>query len=310
MQCELCNHLYCLQCFAKVKINREELQQKLAEMTGKNCLTCVVLKHQNIKREELFLLGNKQLTNYLNENNISINNCKEKYHLVDLIMENAERNGFVSRNDIEKEHNHENFVEQLRQAELMRQQEENQPHSSQNSPSTSRTETDNVNNTYNTDNVNRNQTPNNTSEGDSLRDNNVNENTEETNVDNKEIRTEMFLPGQTIIVENSLYVSGGEDVEQDNLENVEEPVVEINVENSEDQDTTLEEGTNTANTENSDQNTEDTETHENLEQVRSLIIVFKIVFYSGIRLIYQTKRWQLRRAEKTLYLLLISHLIL
>ena len=224
-------------------------------MTGKNCLTCVVLSHQNIKREQLFLLGNKQLTNYLNENNISINNCKEKYHLVDLIMENAERNGFVSRNDIEKEHNHENFVEQLRQAELMRQQEENQdqPHSSQNSPSTSRTETD-QDVGGNTDNVNGNQTPHNTSEG--------------------EVKTEMFLPGQAVIVENSVDVFSEEEEEQDNLENVEEL----------DADTILEEGTS-VNTGNSDQNTEDTETHENLDQVRSLIIVFKIVFHS--RIIFQ-----------------------
>ena len=279
MQCELCNHLYCLQCFAKVKINKEELQQKLAEMTGKNCLTCIVLNHQNIKREQLFLLGNKQLTNYLNENNISIDNCKEKYHLVDLVMENAERNGFVSTNDIEKEHNHENFVEQLRQAELMRQQEENQyqPHSSQNSPSTIRTETD-QDVGRNTDNVNRNQTVNNTIEEDSSLDNTVSENTEETNVDDKEIETEMFLPGQTIIVENSMHVSSEEEVEQDN---VEEPIVEINAENNEDQDTTLEEGTS-VNTENPNQNTGDTETHENLEQVMSLVIVFKNVFRSGI----------------------------
>ena len=75
-----------------------------------------------------------------------------------------------------------------------------------------------------------------------------------------------------------MHVSSEEEVEQDN---VEEPIVEINAENNEDQDTTLEEGTS-VNTENPNQNTGDTETHENLEQVMSLVIVFKNVFRSGI----------------------------
>ena len=84
----------------------------------------MVLYNNDIKREQLLLLGNKQLTEYLTAKDISTSNCNEKFHLVDLIMEFAAIHGFKSGRDIENEVLHEHQIETLRQAEFLRQEED------------------------------------------------------------------------------------------------------------------------------------------------------------------------------------------
>jgi len=134
VQCRQCRNHYCNDCFSKVKENEEELQNKLLKMIGSNCLPCVVLNFEIIKREQLYLLGNKQLAKYLATKNISTAHCKEKYHLVDLIMNYASQHGFISGTEIEDSVMHDYQVEQLRQAELLRQQQEDLRLSSEDRP--------------------------------------------------------------------------------------------------------------------------------------------------------------------------------
>ena len=108
-----------------MKENAQELSINLTELSGQNCLSCVVLQCSKIKREHLFLLENKQLAIYLNDRCISTERCSEKYHLVDLIMEFAERHGIKSGDDLENECMHRGHVEELkRKAELLRIQEQ------------------------------------------------------------------------------------------------------------------------------------------------------------------------------------------
>lgn len=126
VQCRLCMYHFCDQCFSKVKANEADLLYKLKNLSNPACLQCIVLGHDVIKREELFLLASKHLTEFLNMKNISVNNCTEKYHLVDLIMEFAETNGYKSGHDIENEIMRKQHIEELRQAEFARQLEDQQ----------------------------------------------------------------------------------------------------------------------------------------------------------------------------------------
>jgi len=122
--CQLCLNRFCDKCFSKVKDNAADLANNRA-LIGQNCLPCIVLQCGQIKREQLFLLKNKQLSVYLNERNISTESCSEKYHLVDLIMEFAETHGIKSGDDLESDVMHRDHVEELRRkAELLRVQEE------------------------------------------------------------------------------------------------------------------------------------------------------------------------------------------
>lgn len=134
--CQLCLNRFCDKCFSKVKENAHELSTR-SDMSGRNCLSCIVLQCGSIKREHLFLLRNKQLAEYLGERNISTENCSEKYHLVDLIMEFAETHGIKSGDDLESDVVHRDHVAELRRkAEMLRVQEhveedpgdEEQPH--------------------------------------------------------------------------------------------------------------------------------------------------------------------------------------
>ena len=109
----------------KVKNNKDLLWDKLSSLQpGRQCLNCVVLKYRSIRREHLFLLANKDLAQYLSDRNVSTTNCKEKYHLVDLIMDLAEESGLKSNEDIDADMSHQQHVEQLRRAALQRQREE------------------------------------------------------------------------------------------------------------------------------------------------------------------------------------------
>ena len=76
------------------------------------------------RRDQLFLLSIKHLRHFLTTKDIAIEQCTEKYHLVDLIMQFAERNGQKSMTDIAREEMRQMEVEMMRQEELRRQQEE------------------------------------------------------------------------------------------------------------------------------------------------------------------------------------------
>ena len=95
-----------------------------------SCLKCVVFSTKNFQRGNLFLLETKQLSEFLNERHISTTHCREKYDLIDLIMEFAELHGFKSIADIEHDTIHRSKVEELRRAEVIRQMEE-RAHNSQ-----------------------------------------------------------------------------------------------------------------------------------------------------------------------------------
>jgi len=124
-KCDFCRRDFCDRCMTKVKNNKDLLWDKLSSLQpGRQCLNCVVLKYRSIRREHLFLLANKDLAQYLSDRNVSTTNCKEKYHLVDLIMDLAEESGLKSNEDIDADMSHQQHVEQLRRAALQRQREE------------------------------------------------------------------------------------------------------------------------------------------------------------------------------------------
>ncbi len=90
----------------------------------KGCLKCNIFSFSVIKREDLLLLSTKDLRYFLDSKHISMENCRERYHLVDLIMNFAEQNGQKSLTDIRKEERRRAHVENLRLAAQQREQEE------------------------------------------------------------------------------------------------------------------------------------------------------------------------------------------
>ncbi|XP_065663214.1 E3 ubiquitin-protein ligase RNF34 isoform X2 [Hydra vulgaris] len=124
-KCRQCKGDYCEPCFSKVKDHKLELCDKLINNDNINCcLKCVVFSKKNFQRGNLFLLETKHLSEFLNERHISTTHCREKYDLIDLIMEFAEMQGFKSVSDIEHDMIHRRKVEELRRAEIDRQMEE------------------------------------------------------------------------------------------------------------------------------------------------------------------------------------------
>lgn len=95
------------------------------QLSGFHCLACVVLNCRGIKREHLFLLQSKQLNEYLSNKNISTVSCKEKYDLVDLIMEYAKTNNILSAEDRAHQSVHDNHLRNLQRAAEDMKKEDN-----------------------------------------------------------------------------------------------------------------------------------------------------------------------------------------
>ena len=94
-------------------------------LSGFHCLTCLILNCRGIKRELLFLLQSKQLNEYLSNKNISTVSCKEKYDLIDLIMEYAKTNNRLSAEDREHQNMHDNHLRNLQRAAEDMKKEDN-----------------------------------------------------------------------------------------------------------------------------------------------------------------------------------------
>eukprot|EP00794_Sanderia_malayensis_P014169 gene14169-15648_t len=88
------------------------------------CLKCNIFNVPVFKREDLLLLSIKDLRVFLLSKNISTQHCKERYDLVDLIMNFAEENGRKSLTDIRMEEKQRERVENLRKAAQKREEEE------------------------------------------------------------------------------------------------------------------------------------------------------------------------------------------
>ena len=93
-------------------------------MSFNYCLKCNIFGLSGFRREELLLLNTKDLRYFLRSKNIPTQHCKEKYHLVDLIMKFAEQTGQKSLTDIRREENRRMHVENLRMAAQRREEEE------------------------------------------------------------------------------------------------------------------------------------------------------------------------------------------
>ena len=87
---------------------------KTAAKILKNCLKCNIFSVSVFRREELLLLSTRDLRYFLLSKDISIKDCKERYHLVDLIMKFAGDNGQTSVTDLRREENRRAHVENLR----------------------------------------------------------------------------------------------------------------------------------------------------------------------------------------------------
>lgn len=81
--CGNCKRLYCNDCFAK--------ETKLVPGENiRNCLKCRALQYPIAYRDHLKKLKVKDLQEYLRARQISMNQCKEKRDLVELILRHAE----------------------------------------------------------------------------------------------------------------------------------------------------------------------------------------------------------------------------
>jgi len=109
--CGKCLAIFCGKCFTKT--TKLKVQ---ATVSHAHCLKCNIFSLQVFRREDLLLLSTKDLRYFLSSKNISMKNCTEKFHLVDLIMHFAESNGQKSVTDLRREEVQRAHVESLRQA--------------------------------------------------------------------------------------------------------------------------------------------------------------------------------------------------
>ena len=116
MTCQKCAGYYCFACYESFKGKEEHLREKLIQLDGFHCLCCVILKSGVIHREHLNLLQNKQLVEYCNEKHISTASCREKYDLIDLIIEHAKTHHLLNQRDVARENVHDNHLRTLQQA--------------------------------------------------------------------------------------------------------------------------------------------------------------------------------------------------